>query len=287
LSIENNCFPDKLKEAQVTPIFKKSDPLMKTNYRPVSVLPMCSNKFEKVYEIQLSEYFDKIFNPFLCAFRRGHECQTTLLGLLEDWREALGKNQYIAAVLMDLSKAFDCLPHNILLDKLSAYGVYPHSVALLKSYLSNRKQQINVNNVLSGWADIHKGVPQGSILEPLLFNVFINDIFLFVKNESLYNYADDNTLSFCSPEFDLLISTLKSESKILIEWFRVNKMQANPDTFQVLAVGKKTYDKNPSIHIQNSDLTCEKTVKLLGIEIDYQLNFDAHVSSICRKASQQ
>jgi hypothetical protein len=188
---------------------------------------------------------------------------------------------------MDLSKAFDCLPHNILLDKLSAYGVSPHSVALLKSYLSNRKQQINVNNVLSGWADIHKGVPQGSILEPLLFNVFINDIFLFVKNESLYNYADDNTLSFCSPEFDLLISTLKSESKILIEWFRVNKMQANPDTFQVLAVGKKTYDKNPSIHIQNSDLTCEKTVKLLGIEIDYQLNFDAHVSSICRKASQQ
>ena len=99
-------------------------------------------------------------------------------------------------------------PHNILLDKLSAYGVSPHSVALLKSYLSNRKQQIKVNNVLSGWADIHKGVPQGSILEPLLFNVFINDIFLFVKNGSLYNYADDNTLSFCSPDFDLLISTL-------------------------------------------------------------------------------
>jgi hypothetical protein len=120
-----------------------------------------------------------------------------------------------------------------------------------------------------------------------LFNVFINDSFLFVKNGSLYNYADDNTLSFCSPDFDLLISTLESESKIIIEWFRVNKMQANPDKFQVLAVGKKTYDKNPSIHIQNSDLTCEKTVKLLGIEIDYQLNYAAHVSSICRKASQQ
>ena len=78
-----------------------------------------------------------------------------------------------------------------------------------------------------------------------------------------------------------------SKSKILIEWFRVNKMQANPEKFQVVAVGKKTYDKNLSIHIQNSDFTCEKTVKLLGIEIDYQLNFDAQVSSICRKASQQ
>jgi hypothetical protein len=84
---------------------------------------------------------------------------------LEDWREALDKNQYIAAVLMDLSKAFDCLPHNILLDKLSAYGVSSHSVALLKSYLSNRKQQLKVNNVPSGWTDIHKGVPQGSILD--------------------------------------------------------------------------------------------------------------------------
>ena len=88
----------------MTPIFKKSDPLMKTNYRPVSVLPIFSKHFEKVYEIQLSEYFDKIFNPFLCAFRRGHGCQTTLLGLLEDWREAHDKNQYIAAVLMQEQK---------------------------------------------------------------------------------------------------------------------------------------------------------------------------------------
>jgi hypothetical protein len=134
----------------------------------------------------------------------------------------LTKISTLQRVLMDLSKAFDCLSHTILLDKLSAYGVFPHSVAFLKSYLSNRTQQIKVNNVLSGWADIHKGVPQGSILVPLLFNVFINDIFLFFKNGSLYYYADDNALSFCSPDFVLLISTLESESKILIVWFRVN-----------------------------------------------------------------
>jgi hypothetical protein len=85
----------------------------------------------------------------MCAFRRGHGCQTTLLRLLEDWREALDKYYYIASVLMDLSKAFDCLPYAILLDKLSAYGVSDHSVSLLKSYLANRKQQINVNSVLS------------------------------------------------------------------------------------------------------------------------------------------
>ena len=90
------------------------------------------------------------------------------------------KNQYVAAVLMDLSKAFDCLPHDILLDKLSAYGMSTDSVSLLESYLSNRKQQIKINGILSSWSDIQKGVPQGSILDPLLFNVFINDIFYFV-----------------------------------------------------------------------------------------------------------
>ena len=129
-----------------------------------------------------------------------------LLRLLADWREALDKNVYVSAVLMDLSKAFDCLPHNILLDKLSAYGVSSQSVSLLKSYFSNRKQQIKVNSVLSDWADIQKGVPQVSILRPLLFNVFINDIFYFIKHSSLYNYADDNTLSFSSPDYDILIS---------------------------------------------------------------------------------
>ena len=127
-----------------------------------------------------------------------HTAQT-----LEDWHE-LDKNQYVATVLMDLSKAFDSTSY-ILLDKLSAYGISSHSVSLLKSYLSNRKQQIKVNRVLSSWADIQKGVPQGSILGPLLFNVFINDIFHFISDSSLYNYADDNTLSFCNPDFDALI----------------------------------------------------------------------------------
>ena len=115
--------------------------------------------------------------------------------LLEDWRGALDRNEYVAVVLMDLSKAFDCLPHDILLSKLSAYGLKNESVQLLNSYLSGRKQQVKLNNIVSSWSCIKKGVPQGSILGPLLFNVFINDIFYFIEHGTLYNYADDNTLS--------------------------------------------------------------------------------------------
>ena len=162
-----------------------------------------------------------------------------------------------------------------------------NSVSLINSYLSNRKQQVKIGSVTSDWDTIHKGVPQGSILGPLLFNVFINDIFLFVDKCTLYNYADDNTLSYIHHDFDTLVNVLERESGLLIDWFKVNRMQANPEKFQALAVGKRTFSKTPVFTIDSVLVPCEESVKLLGIEIDYQLNFDAHIKSICRKASQQ
>ena len=104
----------------------------------------------------------------MCAFRKGHGCQTTLLGLLADWKYALDNNEYVAVIVMDLSKAFECLPHNILLCKLSSYDLSENAIKLLESYPSDRKQQIKIGNVVSSWVEIKKG----SILGPLLFNVF-------------------------------------------------------------------------------------------------------------------
>ncbi|KAL4227059.1 hypothetical protein ACF0H5_015033 [Mactra antiquata] len=287
ISISKNCFPDKLKLAQVTPLYKKGDALSKSNYRPVSILPISSKIFEKILSQQLTTYFDDIFNKFLCAFRKGHGCQTTLLRLLEDWKQALDRHEYVAAILMDLSKAFDCLPHDILMEKLSAYGLSRPATDLLQSYLTNRKQQIKIGNVVSDWGCISKGVPLGSILGPLLFNVFINDIFYFINKGDLYNYADDNTLSFHTPNFNELISVLESESHILINWFYINKMEANPDKFQAIAVGKRTSEMHPTFNLGNFNVNCEETVKLLGIGLDYQLNFNTHISTLCKKATMQ
>ena len=286
-SIDTSIFPNRLKEAQVTPLFKKNDPFAKSNYRPVSILPIPSKIFEKVLSVQLSTFFETIFDQFLCAFRKGHGCQTTLLRLLEDWKQALDKNEYVAAILMDLSKAFDCLPHDILISKLSAYGLNKKATDLLLSYLSGRKQQIKIGNCVSTWAEIQKGVPQGSILGPLLFNVFINDIFYFIKKGDLYNYADDNTLSFHSPNYNEIIDVLQTESNILIDWFHFNCMQANPDKFQAIAVGKKTYDKSPTFNIGTANISCDDIVKLLGVDIDFKLNFDFHIKNLCTKAVQQ
>ena len=222
-SIDTSTFPDNLKRAQVIPLYKKK---AKKNYRPVSILPIISKVYEKVLSVQLSDYFENIFHNFLCAFRKGHGCQTTLFRLLEDWKYALDQNLHVAAILMDLSKAFDCLPHDILLCKLSAYGLSQNSVKLLGNYLTDRSQQVKLKGVVSSWAGIRKGVPQGSILGPLLFNAFINDIFYFIKEGTLYNYADDNTLSFCHENFDKLVSVLQEECNVLIDWFR-DKLHAS------------------------------------------------------------
>lgn len=114
-----------------------------------------------------------------------------------------------------------------------------------------------MGQVVSKWANIQKGVPQGSILGPLLFNIFLNDIFYFIERGTVYNYADDNTLSYCSINYDDLLQTLKQESQTLIDCFHQNCMQANPEKFQAIAIGKRTIAKNPEISLENVTIKCE------------------------------
>ena len=149
-----------------------------------------------------------------------------------------------------------------LLSKLSAYGLTVEAVLLVRSYLSGRKQQIKLNSIASSRSEIKKKVPQGSILGPLLFNVFINDIFNFIDHGILYNYADDNTLFFSSRDFD---------------------MQANPGKFEAIGAWKKTHDKNVTLNVSVTHIKCKDIVKLLGVDIDYHINFDQHVSNSVEK----
>ena len=287
MSIKTSEFPDTLKEAQVIPLHKKNSQLEAGNYRPVSILPAVSKFFERAIYQQLIDYFGKIFHPSLSAFRPGYGCNTALLKIIEDWKKAVDKNLYVAAILMDLSKAFDCLPHNLLLLKLKAYGLSKEALDLIDNYLSNRKQCVKVGAYFTTWQNIYKGVPQGSILGPVFFNIFLNDIFHFVKENQLYNYADDNTLSHSGPDLNGLVKSLENESTILIDWFADNKMKANPDKFQAIAIGNKTKSGEIKFILDGNEISCDNEVKLLGVTIDYQLKFKTHISDICKKASRQ
>ena len=193
--LERGCFPNQLKLAEVTPVFKKEDELNKENYRPVSVLSHASKIFERIVFNQMNLFFESKFSPQLTGFRKNHSTQNALLNMIEKWRHALDKGKKVGTIFMDLSKAFDTLNHNLLLAKLDAYGFSFNAIKFVQSYLSERFQRVNINNNFNEWCKILLGVPIGvSILGSLLFNIFINDIFYFTQDTYICNFADDNSL---------------------------------------------------------------------------------------------
>ena len=184
-SISIGTSPDELKIADIVPVFKKEDQNDKTNYRPISLLPLISKIFEKFLYQQIEDFSNKILSPKLCGFRKGHSTQHALLNLLKNWQKCLDKSGVVGTVLMDLSKAYDCLPHDLLLAKLSAYGFDESAITLIANYLSNRYQRVKIGSTFSSYLEILRGVPQGSILRLILFNLFINHLVFFIQETSL------------------------------------------------------------------------------------------------------
>ena len=279
-------FPQVLKLAELAPVFKKADQLNKSNYRPVSVLTICSKIFEIVMFDQVNEYMICFLSKYLCAFRQNYGCQDVLLKVVEDIKDALDKNEYTGCMLMDLSKAFDCLPHRLLIAKLYAYGISLETCKLFKSYLCNRYQRVKLGTDRSDWTLIKRGVPQGSILGPALFNIFINDLLFFLDGMChVYNYADDNTISVSHKDMYVMKRMLKDASDIALHWFRNNQMQANPEKFQGIIFSRKNIDPDEHVLLTSeSEIQCSNNVKLLGIDIDNKLSFIPHVRNICKKA---
>ena len=165
---------------------------MKNNYRPVSILPSVSKIYERIYD-QINDYFHPLFSKLQCGFRKGFNAQHCLLVLVEECREVLDQRGYAGILLTDLSKAFDCINHELLVAKLHAHGFSLESLTFIQSYLPNRIQRVKINFLFSEYTNVESGVPQGSLSGPLFFNIFICDLFFGDIDIDLANYADDRT----------------------------------------------------------------------------------------------
>ena len=189
---------------------------------------------------------------------------------------------------MDLSKAFDCLSHDLMIAKLAAYGLGDGALQIIYSYLKNHKQSVKVKSVISLLRVILAGVPQGSLLGPLLFNIFMNDMFYFITS-NLHNFVDDNTLSAAAESLQSLVNELEHQAKKAIDWLQINQMIANPEKFKAIVLKRLNVNETLNINLQINDIriTTSSEVDLLGVTIDSKLTFDSYIRNICKKASCQ
>ena len=265
------------------PIYKKGKRDLKDNYRPVSILPVLSKLYERSMFKQISEFFENIFSKNQCGFRKGHSTQQCLLAMLEKWKRSVDSGKAFGALLTDLSKAFDCLDHELLIAKLNAYGFSLPALRLIHDYLSHRKQRTRVNNSYSEWLAVMFGVPQGSNLGPLLFNIFSADLFLIHRDIHIANFADDNTPYLSAKNVEDVIESIERASVSLFRWFENNLLKGNADKCHFLV----STSQEVSLNVNNFKIKNSDYEKRLGVKFDSKLRFDQRITDLCRTASRK
>ena len=290
LSFSNGQFPDELKIAKVCPVFKGGSKSSFSNYRPISVLPSFSKVFEKIMYNRLESYIHSknilINNQY--GFRHMHSTYMAMLDMVNKVSESIDNHEVSIGIFIDLSKAFDTLNHSILLRKLEHYGIRGTPLLWLNDYLTNRKQCVCFNNAVSLMRPITCGVPQGSILGPLLFILYVNDIVNCSKLLHFILFADDTNLFYSSSNYKDLMLTVNLELSKLSEWFRANRLSLNVAKTNYVLFGtrrKCLSDTHFSISINGNIIERATSTKFLGVYIDQDLNWKNHTAEIAKKIS--
>ena len=273
------------------PIYKKDDAEIYSNYRPVSVLPSFSKILERLIFNRCVDHLDKhdILNEKQFGFRKNHSTYMAIIELIDKINNAVEKRETTLALYLDLSKAFDTIDHNILLYKLEHYGFRGIVLNWFRSYLSNRTQYVYYNNCKSEKLDVTCGVPQGSILGPLLFILYINDIVNTSNMLQFILFADDTTILFSDKDISSKIDLINTELKEVTNWFKTNKLSVNASKTNFMIMGTTHQTSKPKNNIKvildNVELSRVNKTKFLGVLIDENLTWKDHIDAISKTMS--
>ena len=288
-SLSTGHFPKSQKIAKVIPIHKSGDNKLVDNYRDISLLPLLSKIFEKVAKFQLTSYFEhfNLFTQNQFGFRQNQSTSNAIIHTLQYIYDNLDKGCAVVSVFLDFKKAFNCVNHEILLEKMSLYGVRGVAYDWFKSYLTDRQQYVSLNGEVSGLRSIDRGVPQGSILGPLLFLIFINDFPNITDFFKFTLFADDSTLtcSFKNTPADQIKLKINSELSKINNWLFQNRIKINAQKSNFISFSYRKPLQLNSLIIGTDTINEVQTTKFLGIILDQNLNFKSHINYIQSKLS--
>ena len=280
-------YPSCFKVARVVPIFKAEDPTQFSNYRPVAVLPVLSQIFEKVLKVRLSEFFEEqgVLIPGQYGFRAGHSTDMAILDMVEKVWSAWGEKKVALGVFIDLKKAFDTVDHTILLKKLEHYGIRGPAIALLGSYLSNRKQYVCYDGFESEKGQVQCGVPQGSVLGPLFFLLYVNDMVRASNEMDLVLFADDTNIFCVGKTHTELFEKANRGLRAISRWFRCNKLTLNLKKTEYVYFGGPGGRQVPIGGLKIGDEAVRRVhgARFLGIWVDEGLRWSGQIEKVRSK----
>ena len=286
-AITLSSFPDEWKMAKVVPLYKNGQRNIPGNYRPISVLPAISKIMERILYDQLYDYLTKfeLLSDSQFGFRKFHSTASALLDCTNDWYVNLDRKMFNLVVLIDLKKAFDTVDHQILLRKLELYGIKGQALTLLKSYLTNRKQKCQIKNSFSSERLIKCGVPQGSILGPLFFLLYVNDLPQCLNKTKPCLFADDTNLTASGDSITDVEIAVNSDLENLRKWLIANKLSLNVAKTEFMLIGSKQKISNshPNVVIENKQIKQVYECKTLGVTVDQHLSWKSNTENICKK----